>query len=344
LCCARKKITTFAAVKKLPKKLFGMKSLLLSIFIFVSCTFAKAQSPYDIVVAQDGSGSFTTIQEAVNSVRDYRPEGETRIYIRKGVYREKLVIPAFKTNITLVGESVAETIITHNDHANINKMGTFKTYTLLVLGSDFRAENLTVENNAPQLGQAVAVHVEGDRAVFKGCRFLGNQDTLFTGNGDSRQCYAECYIEGTTDFIFGPATAWFESCTIKSKKNSYITAASTPQSHEFGYVFNRCTLIADSAASKVYLGRPWRACAAVLFMRCSLGGHILPAGWHNWNDPEREKTARYAEFRNTGAGADTLRRTPWAHQLRSEEAERYTPQNVLKGCDMWNPLGSWSPD
>ncbi|MDR0414340.1 MAG: pectin esterase [Prevotellaceae bacterium] len=316
-----------------------MKPVLFSILVLCGCIPAKAQSPYDIVVAQDGSGSFTTIQEAVNSVRDYRPEGEIKIYIRKGVYREKLVIPAFKTNITLLGESVAETIITYSDHANINKMGTFKTYTLLVQGSDFRAENLTIENNAPQLGQAVAVHVEGDRVTFKGCRFLGNQDTLFTGNGDSRQCYVECYIEGTTDFIFGPATAWFERCTIRSKKNSYITAASTPQNHEFGYVFNRCTLEADSAVDRVYLGRPWRAHAATLFMRCSLGGHILPAGWHNWNAPEREKTVRYAEFRNTGAGAGVQQRVAWSRQLSSEEAEKYTPQNVLKGCDGWNPLG-----
>lgn len=313
-----------------------MKPVLFSAFLLL-CAFAQAQAPCDVVVAQDGSGSFTTIQEAVNAVRDYRPEGETRIFIRKGVYREKLVIPASKTHITLVGESVDETVITHSDHANINKMGTFKTYTLLVLGSDFRAENLTVENNAPQLGQAVAVHVEGDRAVFKGCRFLGNQDTLFTGNGDSRQYYAGCYIEGTTDFIFGPATAWFEQCTIRSKKNSYITAASTPQNHEFGYVFNRCTLVADSSVSRVYLGRPWRSYAAVLFMRCSLGEHILPAGWHSWGVPEREQTARYAEFRNTGAGAEASQRVPWSRRLSSEEAEKYTPQNVLKGCDAWNP-------
>jgi pectin methylesterase-like acyl-CoA thioesterase len=316
-----------------------MKPALLPIFLLVGCAFARAQPPYDIVVAQDGSGSFTTIQEAVNSVRDYRPEGETKIYIRKGVYREKLVIPAFKTSITLIGESVDETIITYSDHANINKMGTFKTYTLLVLGSDFRAENLTVENNAPQQGQAVAAHVEGDRAVFKGCRLLGNQDTLLTGNGDSRQYYADCYIEGTTDFIFGPATAWFEGCTIKSKKNSYITAASTPQNHEFGYVFDRCALVADSAVSKVYLGRPWRGYAAVLFVRCNLGAHILPAGWHNWNAPEREQTARYAEYKNTGAGADTSQRVAWSRQLSSKEVEKYSLQNVLKGCDEWNPLG-----
>ncbi len=311
---------------------------ILSLLVFSLCAlFAQAQS-YDIVVAKDGSGNFTTIQEAVNSVRDYRPEGETKIFIKKGVYKEKLVISAQKTQITLIGEDVNETVITWDDHANINKMGTFKTYTILILGSDFKAENITFENNAPQLGQAVAVHVEGDRVVFKNCRLLGNQDTLFTGNGDSRQLYLNCYIEGTTDFIFGPAAAWFENCTIRSKRNSYVTAASTPEDHEFGYVFNRCTLTAADGIEKVYLGRPWRAHAAVLFMHCNLGSHILPVGWHNWGDVKREATSRYAEYKNTGAGADVSQRVAWAHQLSDDEVKKYTIENVMKGCDGWNPM------
>jgi pectinesterase len=309
-----------------------------SIFAALSCAiFAQAQA-YDIVVAKDGSGNFTTVQEAVNAVRDYRPEGETRIFIKRGVYREKLVVAAQKTNITLIGEDVNETVITWNDHANINKMGTFKTYTILIQGNDFRAENITFENNAPQLGQAVAVHIEGDRVVFKNCRLLGNQDTLFTGNGDSRQLYVSCYIEGTTDFIFGPAAAWFENCTLHSKRNSYITAASTPENNEFGYVFNRCTLTADDGIEKVHLGRPWRAYAAVVFMHCNIGAHILPAGWHNWNDPAREATSRYAEYKNTGAGANTSQRVAWSRQLTDEEAKKYTIENAMKGCDGWNPI------
>lgn len=308
------------------------------LFAALACGFFAQAQAYDIVVALDGSGNFTSIQEAVSSVRDYRPEGETKIFIKKGVYKEKLVIPAQKTNITLIGEDVNETIISWDDHANINKMGTFKTYTILILGCDFRAENITFENNAPQLGQAVAVHVEGDRVVFKNCRLLGNQDTLFTGNGDSRQLYLSCYIEGTTDFIFGPATAWFEKCTIHSKRNSYVTAASTPQGHEFGYVFNRCKLTAAPDVGKVYLGRPWRAYAAVLFMQCELGAQILPAGWHNWGDAKREATSRYAEYENTGAGADASQRVPWSRRLTKAEAEKYTLANVMKGCDGWNPM------
>ncbi|MDR2938538.1 MAG: pectin esterase [Prevotellaceae bacterium] len=313
-----------------------MKKIIFLFTALLCAVFAQAQT-YDIIVATDSSGDFTSIQAAVMSVRDYRPEGETKLFIKKGVYREKLVIPAFKTQITLIGEDVNETIITWDDHANINKMGTFKTYTLQVLGCDFRAENLTIENAAPQLGQAVAVHVEGDRVVFKNCRLLGNQDTLFTGNGDSRQLYLSCYIEGTTDFIFGPATAWFENCTLHSKRNSYVTAASTPANHEFGYVFNGCTLTAAKDIEKVHLGRPWRAHAAVLFMNCNIGAHILPAGWHNWGDPKREPTSRYAEYKNTGAGADVSQRVAWSRQLSDDEAKKYTIENAMKGCDGWSP-------
>ncbi|MDR1225699.1 MAG: pectin esterase [Prevotellaceae bacterium] len=311
-----------------------MKKLALLLVAACLCLLAQA---YDIVVAQDGSGSFTTIQEAISSVRDYRPEGEVRIFIKKGVYREKVVVASQKTHITLIGEDVDSTILTHNDHAKVNNMGTFKTYTLLVQASDFRAENLTVENNAEQLGQAVAVHVEGDRAVFVNCKFLGSQDTLFTGNSDSRQLYKSCYIEGTTDFIFGPATAWFESCTLHSKKNSYITAASTPEQHKFGYVFHRCTLTAAAGVDNVYLGRPWRAFAAVAFISCRLGAHIRPGGWDNWRSAENEKTARYFEYKNTGAGAAAAQRVPWSHQLTDQQAEAYTVENALQGCDGWHP-------
>ncbi len=292
---------------------------------------------YDIVVAQDGSGNYTTIQEAVNSVRNYRPEKRTTILIKNGTYREKLVIPASQTNISLIGEDVNRTVITWNDHANINKMGTFRTYTVLVQGEGFTAENITFENNAEQLGQAVAVHVEADKAVFRNCRLLGNQDTLFTGTDGSRQYYENCYIEGTTDFIFGPATAWFERCTIHSKKDSYITAASTVQDRKYGYVFNHCTLTADEGVTKVFLGRPWRPYAATVFMHCELGAHILPAGWENWRNIENEKTARYSEYKNTGAGAATTARVAWSSVLTDNEAKQYTVENVFHRCDTWTP-------
>jgi pectinesterase len=289
-----------------------------------------------ITVAADGTGEFTSVQEAVNSIRAYMSD-TTYMFIRNGVYHEKIVIPSWVTNLCMTGESVEKTIITWSDHANIRNMGTFRTYTIWVQGAGFTAENITFENNAEQLGQAVAVHVDGDRAVFRRCRLLGNQDTLLTANQESRQYYEECYIEGTTDFIFGPATAWFERCHIHSKKNSYVTAASTVEGHEYGYIFNRCTLTSADGITKVYLGRPWRPYAATLFMRCELGSHILPAGWHNWDNVANEKTARYAEYRNTGPGANPASRVSWSRQLSRAEAKRYTVEKVFARNDGWIP-------
>ncbi len=295
-----------------------------------------AGQPKHITVAADGSGEFISVQEAVNSIRAYMSD-TTYIFIRNGTYREKIVIPSWVTNLFMKGESVENTIITWNDHANIRNMGTFRTYTIWVQGAGFTAEDITFENNAEQLGQAVAVHVDGDRAVFRRCRLLGNQDTLLTANQESRQYYEVCYIEGTTDFIFGPATAWFERCHIHSKKNSYITAASTVEGNECGYVFNGCRLTAAEGITRVYLGRPWRPYAATLFMRCELGSHILPAGWHNWDNPSNEKTARYAEYRNIGPGANPIERVVWSRQLTRKEAKRYTIERVFARHDGWNP-------
>jgi pectinesterase len=173
--------------------------------------------------------------------------------------------------------------------------------------------------------------------VFRNCRFIGNQDTLFTGGDNSRQYFENCYIEGTTDFIFGPATVVFDNCTIKSLTDSYITAASTPQHSTYGYVFLHCKLIADPATTKVYLGRPWRSYAATAFVDCELGPHILPVGWHNWNKPEAEKTARYAEYNSFGPGANPQMRAAWSHQLTDEEAKEFTVKNILGGRDGWNP-------
>ncbi len=326
-----------------------MKQYLMIFFISLLCAHTKAQSPTpaqadfaqaDVVVARDGTGNFRNIQDAINSIRDFRPEGRVRIFVKNGTYKEKIIVPNQKTNITLVGESADKTIITWDDHANIDKMGTFKTYTILIQGDGFEAENITFENNAAQLGQAVAVHVEADRVVFKNCRLIGNQDTLFTGKAGTRQYYDHCYIEGTTDFIFGPATAWFESCSIYSKKNSYITAASTPQDTAYGYVFNQCTLTAAEGIDKVYLGRPWRPYAATVFLKCTLGNHILPDGWDNWRNVENEKTARYAEYKNTGAGAVTVSRVAWSRQLTDKEAKQYTLENVFSRSDKWTPMSN----
>ncbi|SHF82344.1 pectinesterase [Bacteroides luti] len=304
------------------------------ILMTVFCTAAHAQVQDTIVVARDGSGKYRNIQEAIESVRAFMDYTVT-IYIKKGVYKEKVVIPSWVKNVVFVGEDANNTIITYDDHANINKMGTFRTYTVKVEGNNITFKNLTIENNAEQLGQAVALHTEGDKLAFINCRFLGNQDTIYTGAEGTRLLFADCYIEGTTDFIFGPSTALFERCTIYSKRNSYVTAASTPKDIKFGYVFKECKLTAAPEVTKVYLGRPWRPYAATIFMNCELGKHILSVGWHNWNNTENEKTVRYAEYMNTGEGASTQSRATWSKQLKKKEAAEYTTENIFKRNDDW---------
>ncbi|MGI4803199.1 MAG: pectinesterase family protein [Janthinobacterium lividum] len=218
---------------------------------------------------------------------------------------------------------------------------TYTSYTVLVQGRDFSAENLTIENTAGRVGQAVALHVEGDRCIIKNCKLLGNQDTLYTATESSRQFYQNCYIEGTTDFIFGEATAVFQNCTIKSLVNSFITAASTTPRQKFGFVFLGGELIADTSIRKVYLGRPWRPYARTVFIGTKMGSQILPQGWNPWENPakvDNTKTAFYAEYRSTGAGAKADERVKWSHQLTSGEAKAYTIENILGGKDVWNPF------
>ncbi len=310
-----------------------MKNKLNKVIFTVVCSFlivsaGRAIEIYNIVVASDGSGDYVTIQEAVNATRDFKDQ-RTIIFIKNGIYREKLVIPSWKTKISFIGESVENTIIDYDDYSGKDGLRTFTSYTVKVLGNDFYAENITFQNSAGPVGQAVALHIEADRCVFRNCRFLGNQDTMYAAGEGSRQLYSNCYIEGTTDFIFGAATAVFENCHIHSKKNSYVTAASTPEGAAYGYVFLNCKLTADSSLNKVYLGRPWRAYARVVYIKCALGAHIVPEGWNNWSKPERESTAYYAEYQNTGPGSDTTSRVSWSKQLTDKEAEAYTLDNIL---------------
>lgn len=292
---------------------------------------ALAQYATQIVVAQDGSGDFTRIQDAIDQTKCY-PDKRITILIKSGIYREKVKVHAWNTMLTLKGENAATTVITGDDF--FDKIGrgrnsTFHTYTLLVQGDDFTAENLTIENTAGPVGQAVALAVEADRCVFRNCRMLGHQDTLYTAGSNSRQYFAHCYIEGTTDFIFGPATVLFDSCVIHSKSNSFITAASTPPGKRFGFVFRHCRLTAEAGVDSVYLGRPWRDFARVVFLYCEMGAHILPEGWQNWAGTQRAQTAYYAEYGNTGSGAAMARRVRWSRSLTKKEAARYTLENIL---------------
>ncbi|HWB92399.1 MAG TPA: pectinesterase family protein [Puia sp.] len=314
--------------------------LTVAILLLVLRAGAQPQTyPSSFTVAQDGTGNFRTIQEAVNAVRDLSQQRVT-IYIRNGVYHEKLVIPSWKTMIALVGQSRDSTIITYDDYSGKpapggrdafgkEKMTTYTSYTVLVQGDDFSAENLTIRNTAGRVGQAVALHVEGDRCVIRNCNLLGNQDTLYAGTEGSRQLYKNCFIEGTTDFIFGEATVVFDSCVMKSLINSYITAAATRPGHAFGFVFLDCRLIADTGVKHVLLGRPWRPYAHVVYIRTEMGAQIAPVGWDNWRNPENEKTAYYAEYDSRGPGAAPGKRAGWSRQLTAKEARKYTVENVL---------------
>lgn len=305
----------------------------------------NAANPYDnpdtLVVARDGTGQFRNIAEAIEVCRAFMDYHKV-IFVKKGTYKEKLIIPQSLTNIEICGEDRDNTIITWDDHANViypptgKPMGTFRTYTLKIEGANITLKNITVENNAARLGQAVALFTTGDKIVFLNCRFLGHQDTIYTGNARSRHYFKDCYIEGTTDFIFGPSTAWFENCDIFCKADSYITAASTPQDVTYGYIFNNCRITADANVSKVYLGRPWRDYGYTLFMNCELPRQICPEGWHHWQK-EREKTARYLEYNNHGEGANTKGRATWSRQLTKKEAQKITLNEVFSVNDTWNP-------
>ena len=329
-----------------------MKKVLLAMMLFLAAWPVLAANKYDnpdtLVVSRDGTGEFRTIDEAIEVCRAFMDYTKV-IYVKKGVYKEKLIIPSWLTNITICGEDRDNTIITWDDHANIKMpvggldseaavkgkpMGTFRTYTLKVQGSYITLKDITIENNAAKLGQAVTLHTEGDHILVQNCRLLGNQDPVYTGVGGTRVAFYDCYIEGTTDFIFGPSIAWFQNCEIHSKANSYITAASTPAGQKYGYVFYKCRLTADKDVDKVYLGRPWRPFAATIFMDCELGKHIRPEGWHNWNNAKNEETARYAEYGNKGEGASTKNRVKWSKQLSKKEAAKVTLLDAF-GEDCW---------
>ena len=282
------------------------------------------------VVDKSGKGDYKTIQSAVDAVRAFDPYWSTVIYVEEGTYYEKIIIPDYIADLKIVGKDKHKTIITNNDHANINNMGTFKTYTIQVRGSNIVFENLTIENNAPAVSQAVALHTEGDGLIFINCSFLGNQDTIYTGRKNGRHYFESCYIEGTTDFIFGSASAWFEECDIHCKRNSYITAASTPKDVEFGYVFNNCKVSVADGVTAVYLGRPWREYAMTLFMNCELPAQIRPDGWNNWGKLKNETTTRYYEYSNYGEGANTGSRVAWSKVLTNDEAKAYTLKAMMK--------------
>ena len=295
-----------------------------------------------ITVNADGTGDFATVQAAVDSVGE-RNTTPTIISIQPGTYRERVVVPRSKRFLTFLGEDAKQTVLTYNLYASMkdengNELGTFRTPSVTIEADDFSAENITFENTSGDVGQALAVTVVGDRAVFRNCRFLGWQDTILDQTG--RHYYENCYIAGHCDFIFGGGTAFFENCHIHCLDASYITAASTPQDQLYGYVFSNCKITGSPKDSRTYLGRPWRDYAKVVFLNTRMSEIIRSEGWHNWNKPNREKTAFYAEYNSTGPGANQESRVPWSHQLTAEQAYAYTLEKVLAGEDGWNPLSN----
>lgn len=293
-------------------------------------------------VDANGNGKYKTIQAAVDAV----PEGNKKrivINIKPGTYVEVLTIDARKGFITLKGSGINNTIITYNNHAGSNlpngdTANTWTSASVFVYADDFKAEDIRFNNSAGfKAGQAVALRVEGSRAAFFNCAMTGNQDVLFLSGSGTKQYYKNCYIEGTTDFIFGAATAVFDSCHIHSKKNSHVTAASTNSIIPFGFVFRNCALTADSGINKVSLGRPWSPTASVTYLNCTIGNHIIPEGWNNWKNPANELTARFAEYHSDGEGANTSQRVKWSKQLTDEEAKKYTLKNILGN---WDPLAN----
>jgi len=310
---------------------------LLSLLCLTWLLAGRAAGAHDFVVAPDGSGQFRTVQEAINAVPDFRKK-VTTIFIKKGIYKEKLVLAGSKQLVHLIGEDREQTVLTYDDYNQKKNIfgedkGTSGSASIYVYGTDFTADNLTFQNSSGPVGQAVAAWVAGDRARFRNCRFLGFQDTLYT-YGYGRQYYQDCYIEGTVDFIFGSATAWFESCTIFCKKAGYVTAASTPDSTRYGYVFSRCKILGDAPTGSFVLGRPWRPYAKTVYLSCELGAVIRPAGWDHWDKESNQQTAYYAEYASQGPGANPAGRVKWSHQLTAAQAGQYTPDTVLLH---WNP-------
>ncbi len=313
-------------------KMFFLPVMLLN----AAVTIAQTKN---IVVAQDGSGNYTTVQSALNAVPTNNKKPVT-IFIKNGVYKEKLYLDSSKKFVSIIGQDKFNTILTYDDHTGKvspkgDSINTRSSWSFLIKADNFSAANITFQNNAGfTAGQAVALESDGDKAVFSNCRFIGFQDVLFTNSEKSRQYYKNCYIEGTTDFIFGSATVWFEQCHIHSKKNSHVTAASTAKEKTFGYIFNDCVLTGDTSVHTASLGRPWRPYAAVVYIHCFIGQHIRPEGWSNWNDTDSYKTARYAEYKSYGPSADATKRVEWSKQLTDEAAKNYTLKNVF---------GDWDP-
>jgi pectinesterase len=288
-----------------------------------------------------GTNQFRTVQEAINATpQSASATNPCVIHVRPGAHKELIYVQREKRFVSLVGEDAEKTVLTFDLNANLpgpngKPIGTFRTASTVIDADDFSAENITFENSAGPVGQALAIRIDGDRVVFRHCRFLGWQDTILANRG--RQYFEDCFITGHVDFIFGGATAFFESCHIHCLSNGYVTAASTPEPQSVGFVFSNCRITGANPQVRTYLGRPWRAFASTVFLNTEMSEVVRPEGWNNWRDPSREKAVRYAEFHSTGPGANPKDRAAWARQLNENEAQSLTAESVLGGADRWSP-------
>ncbi len=300
----------------------------------------KKKDPYTITVSKDSTGDYTSIQDAINHSKSF-PNQRVIIHIKNGVYYEKIKVHEWNPKVSLIGESKDKTIITFNayfDQTNLGRNSTFYTATLQIDGNDFYASNLTFRNTAGDVGQAITLAINANRVLIENCNILGYQDTLYCTGENFKQYFNSCFIEGTTDFIFGRATVLFENCTIHSKRNSYITAASTEVNSPYGFVFKSCHLTADPNVDNVYLGRPWRSHAKTVFIDCKMDDHITTEGWHNWSKKDSETSSFYAEYKSTGKGANPKKRVSWSHQLKKSALKHYTKHAILNDSstdNMW---------
>jgi pectinesterase len=297
---------------------------------------AQAADWQVVRVAAQG-GDFSRVQDAVDAV--IRTGQPAEIRIAAGSYRERLNVPKNAPPLHLIGAGATQTeIVFDNYAAKIDPstgaaFGTSGSASVVIASDDFTAEHLALANDAGPVGQAVAVRLDGTRTAFRDVRFLGNQDTLYL-RGTGLAYFRDCYIEGTVDFIFGAGTGLFEGGEIRSLGDGFVTAASTPESAAAGLVFRGVRLTRKDGVSRVYLGRPWRPYAQVAFIGSEIGAHILPVGWHDWDQPATHVTTRFSEYGNHGAGADTSQRVTWAHMLSSAEAAQLDADHLL---------GDWRP-
>lgn len=321
------------------------------------------------VVSKDGTGDFTSVQAAVDSVPEERQEPAV-ILVRRGVYQERVVV--HKDNLRIVGEDAQDTVITWSAYARQKdpdgtERETFLSFTMLITGRNVTVENLTIRNDAGDgrvVGQAVALYAAGDRGSFLSCRLIAHQDTLFCGpvmpkvvkdilprvsraecvpavnepkHTEGRLYFSKCYIEGDVDYIFGSYRCWFEACTLfMGQRGGWYTAANTPEDQPFGFVFHQCRLTGACAPGLGYLGRPWRKFARTLFLCCDMDACVAPEGFADW-DEIRVVTDLCGEYGTTGVRADQATRHPKQKRLTDQEAAAVTLEAVLGGQDHWQP-------